>query len=125
MKILIAVLLVFAFASTAVAEDAPKKEDKPTPAKDEKKDEKAKDFIETEIGCFRCCFKAGKECAPACRIDGKIYILKVLDTADEKTKKVVETCSGKLAAKKAKIKGKPAEDKEPHWYYVGELLMAD
>jgi len=121
LKILAAALFAFALTLPSLrAEDAPKKEEKK-----EAKGEAEKKYALAEIGCYRCCFKAGKECAPACRIDGKIYILKVLDTADEKTKKLIETCSGKLEAMKAKVVGKAVTENDQHWYYVGELLMAE
>ena len=127
MKTFAAVLLCAAFSTLAFAEDAPKKD--PAPTKDEKKNDKKdsgeKKYTEAEVGCYRCCFKAGPDCAAACRIDGKVYVLKALDTADDKTKKLIETCSGKLASKKAKVSGKVIEEKGQHWYHVGELLMAE
>lgn len=125
MKTVVAALFAAAFLSLSLRAEEPKKDPAPAPAKEEQKGEGEKKFTNVEIGCARCAFKSAKECASAVRIDGKIYLLKALDSADAKTKKLVEACSGREEVKKAKVTGKIAEENGQKWWFIGELLMDD
>jgi hypothetical protein len=126
MKTVFAVMLfLFASLSFVRAEDAPAKEEqKPEVKKDEpKKDEKK--YVVGEIGCLQCTFGVGNSHAPAIKIDGKVYLLKALPTADEKTRKAVESAAGKKDVAKVKVVGKPVDENNKSWYYIGEMLIAD
>jgi hypothetical protein len=125
MKTIFAMLLMLFVSACGVrAEDAPVKEEKkPEVKKDDPKKEEKK-FVLGEVGCLHCSFD-GNEHAPAIKIDGKIYLLKALPTADEKTKKAIENVAEKKDISKVKVVGKQVDENNKSWYYIGEMLMAD
>ena len=64
-----------------------------------------------------------KECAPAVKIGSVVYLVKMDDKLDEKTRKLLIETSGKDPIK-VKIKGTTAEEGgKQSYYHVGELLV--
>ena len=119
------VVLTLVFMTSGHAEDAktdpPKKEEKKP---DEKKTETKDGYTVAEVGCAKCAFGIVDKCAPAVKIGTVVYLIKMDDKLDEKTKKMLADTSGKKETVKVKIKGSTAEENGKQTYYhIGELLL--
>ena len=66
-------------------------------------DDEAKE-MKGSAGCSACCFK-GEMCAPAVKVDDKVYTLKASEKADEATQKLIKSLKGAKEAIEVTIKG--------------------
>ena len=119
-----AIVVTMLFAFSVRAEDAgksePKKEEKKTEIKAESKD----GYTEAVVGCAKCAFGVTDNCAPALKIGTVVYLIKMDDKLDEKTKALLAKTSGQKETIKVKVKGSTAEENgKQSYYHVGELLV--
>src|SRR5437868_3818125 len=90
------VVLILAFMTSIHAEEAkpeaPKKEEKKP---EEKKTETKDGYTEATVGCAKCAFGLTDKCAPAVKIGTVVYLIKMDDKLDDKTRKMLVETSGK------------------------------
>jgi hypothetical protein len=119
-----AIVATLLLAFTACAEDTvkpePKKEEKKTEIKADSKD----GYTEAVVGCAKCAFAMTDKCAPAIKIGQVVYLIKLDDKLDDKTKDLLTKASGTKETIKVKVKGSTAEENgKQSYYHVGELLI--
>src|SRR5689334_8049109 len=117
------VVLSLAFMSASYAEDAKTE----PPKKEEKKPETKEGYSEAVLGCGKCAFGITETCAPAIKIGTVVYLIKMDDKIDEKTKKLLDGTSGKKEVVKVKVKGTRSEEHtselQSQFHLVCRLLL--